>query len=83
MGSASGLLYRKSLGGAGSGLVDLNPRTVNIIALTITFVWATSFLADIILKEAYDPSPYVHLIMMSLVGSALSRNFLKKGNDDR
>lgn len=59
---------------------DILPaRIINVMAITITFVWAASFLADIIFKDSYDPSPYVHFIMMALVGSAFGRNLLRKG----
>jgi hypothetical protein len=69
--------------GADSGetsSVVLTPKTINLIALTITFVWAVSFLADILLGDKYDPSPYVHLIMMALVGSVFTGNLLRRGS---
>jgi hypothetical protein len=39
----------------------------NFVIITITAVWGVSFLCDIILKS-YDVSPFMHLIMMAVVG---------------
>jgi hypothetical protein len=39
----------------------------NIVIITITAVWATSFVCDIFMS-AYEVSPFVHLIMMAVVG---------------
>lgn len=46
-----------------------------IIALVVTTVWALSFIADIFVP-GYNPSPFVHLAMMTVVGAIFGRNFL-------
>ena len=44
------------------------------IAITVTVVWATSFIADIFIP-GYDPSPFIHLAMMTVVGAIFGKNF--------
>lgn len=46
----------------------MNRKTTTVIAYIITAVWAVSFMADIILTS-YEPSPYIHAIMMVVAGS--------------
>jgi hypothetical protein len=41
-----------------------------VLAYTITLVWAVSFIADIVLGDAWEPSPYVHLALMGAAGWA-------------
>lgn len=52
----------------------------NIIAAVVTSVWALSFVADIIMPN-YDPSPFVHLVMMAVVGSAVGTGLLNKSEE--
>jgi uncharacterized membrane protein len=49
----------------------------NVIAVVVTVVWTASFLADIFMEE-YDPSPFVHLAMMAVVGAAFGTSMFKK-----
>lgn len=55
----------------------MDHKTTNIIALVVTGVWALSFIADIILTS-YEPSPYLHAIMMTVAGAAFGGSLLKK-----
>lgn len=55
-----------------------NPRLVTGIAVLVSTVWAISFIADILLKE-YDPSPFIHLAMMTVVGAVVGHGFIKGG----
>lgn len=48
----------------------MDPRLVNAIAGLVSVAWAASLVADIIPSLDYDPSPYIHLIMMVVVGAA-------------
>lgn len=59
----------------------LNQSVVNGIAIVITVVWATSFLADIFVKN-YDPSPFVHFIMLAVAGAIFGHGFFKEGEKD-
>ena len=52
----------------------------NAIAIVVTVVWTVSFVADIVLKS-YDPSPFIHLAMMAVVGAAFGSSVLKGGDD--
>lgn len=54
-------------------------RLINAIAILVSTVWALSFVADIFLK-GYDPSPFVHLSMMTVVGAAVGHGFIKGGD---
>lgn len=54
-------------------------RLVNGIAILVSSVWAVSFICDILIK-AYDPSPFIHLAMMTVVGAALGHGFIKGGD---
>lgn len=56
----------------------LSPIVSTAIAIVVTIVWATSFLADIIVKD-YDPNPLVHFIMLAVVGAAFGHSVLRNG----
>lgn len=64
----------------GSG--GLDPRITNLVALVITMVWMASFLADIIVGD-YDPSPFLHMIMMALAGTIFGKSFLRDDPKER
>lgn len=55
-------------------------RLVNGIAILVSTIWAISLGADIIVKD-YDPSPFVHLAMMAVVGAVVGHGFIK-GSDN-
>lgn len=61
----------------------MGDRIVNIIACVITAVWAVSFVADIFVKD-YEPSAYIHVIMMTVAGAAFGKTIVlrngKNGN---
>lgn len=57
----------------------MNTRIRNGMAVVITAVWALSFVADIFVKE-YDPSPFLHMIMMGLATAVFGANFLTGAN---
>lgn len=50
------------------------------IAILVSVIWAASFIADIALPQ-YDPSPFVHLAMMTVVGAVVGRGFIKSGDE--
>ena len=54
----------------------MNLRT--LIAVVVLFVWALSFTADIFVP-GYAPSPYLHAVMMAVVGGVVGDNVLRKG----
>jgi len=56
----------------------VSPRIAAGIAIVVTAVWSISFLADIFVKD-YDPSPFIHFLMMAVAGAALGHGFLKTG----
>ena len=60
----------------------ISPRVTTAIAVTITVVWACSFVADIFIRD-YDPSPFVHALMMAVAGTAFGHRFLRNGSADR
>jgi hypothetical protein len=47
------------------------------IAITVTVVWAISFLADIVMTT-YEPSPLIHAIMLTVAGAAVADLFRPK-----
>lgn len=53
-------------------------RLVNAIAILISVVWTVSFIADIVVAD-YDPSPFVHLAMMAVVGAAFGHTLITRG----
>lgn len=57
-----------------SGGTVVDKRIANGIAVTVTAVWAISFIADLFLKS-YDPSPFIHMMMMGVAGAALGSAF--------
>lgn len=59
----------------------MDKRVVNAIAIVVTCVWAVSFLADIAMKT-YEPSPYIHVIMMAVAGAAFGGGLIRKNGHD-
>lgn len=55
----------------------MDRRLTNLIALVITLVWAASFVADIFMAS-YEPSPYIHAIMMTVSGAAFAGSVIKR-----
>lgn len=53
-------------------------RLVTGIAVLVSTVWGISFIADIVLKT-YDPSPFIHLAMMTVVGAVVGHGFIRGG----
>jgi hypothetical protein len=54
----------------------ISDRTRNVIALTITAVWALGIVADILI-EKFALSPWVYATMFSLSGAAFGANFVR------
>jgi hypothetical protein len=53
-----------------------------IIGYGVLAVWVISFFGQLIIPM-YEPSNYVHLAMMAVVGSSFGISLMKgKGNDD-
>lgn len=50
------------------------------VGVTVTAVWAASFIADIIV-QGYNPSPYIHFAMMAVVGSLFGRKVFGKDEE--
>ena len=65
-----------------SRLASVNQRVSNIVALVVAFVWSVSFLADIPMKS-YEPSPYIHAIMLAVVGAAVSNSMIKRNGKEQ
>jgi hypothetical protein len=61
-----------------SGVFDR--KIVNGIAILVSFVWAVSFIFDIVLP-GYDPSPFIHLAMMTVVGAAVGHGFISQKDE--
>jgi len=49
------------------------------IAVLVSGVWTASIMADIFVKP-YDPSPFVHMAMMAVVGAVVGHGFIKGGD---
>lgn len=58
----------------------ITPYVINGVAITVTLVWAASFVADV-LMETYNPPGQIHMIMMGIVGSLFGFQIMK-GNGD-
>jgi uncharacterized membrane protein YeaQ/YmgE (transglycosylase-associated protein family) len=61
-----------------NGKSPISQPIANGIAIVITVVWAASFIADIFIKD-YDPSPFVHFIMLGVAGAIFGHSFFKSG----
>lgn len=59
----------------------IHPNVANGIAILISCVWATSFIADI-LKDGYDVNPLVHFIMVIAAGAAFNVGISRNGKSD-
>ncbi|MGH2374566.1 MAG: hypothetical protein ACRDIC_14750 [bacterium] len=57
----------------------MSARLTAYIAILVSVVWAVSFIADILIPT-YDPSPFVHLAMMTVVGAAFSHSVLRRNH---
>lgn len=58
-----------------------NSRTArHVVMLTVTFIWAASFVADVAL-DGYAPSPYIHAAMMTILGALFGREII--GRNDK
>lgn len=55
-----------------------SPRLINGIAALVAAVWTISFLADIFLST-YDPSAFIHLAMMAVVGATVGHTVITRG----
>lgn len=60
----------------------ISDRIRNGIAVVITAVWAVSFLADIA-SDSYEPSPYLHAIMLVVAGSAFGASIVTRNGNGR
>lgn len=60
----------------------LPPALTATIAGVVTVVWAVSFIADVF-NPNYDPNPFIHFIMLTVVGAALGHSVMKNGRNNR
>ena len=60
----------------------MDEHLTRIIVIAVTAVWVLSFLADIVLP-IYEPSPYVHVAMMAVVGAATARYIYQRNGGGR
>lgn len=60
----------------------MSPRLHNAVVIVVTVVWATNFLARLVLPH-YQPPVQVDAVFMAIVGGAmaLSRDKRAQGND--
>lgn len=56
----------------------IHQNIANGIAIVITVVWAASLGADIFIRT-YDPSPFVHFIMLGVAGAIFGHSFFTEG----
>lgn len=56
----------------------LSQGVVNAVALVVAVVWATSFVADILVKT-YTPPNEVHLALMVVLGGVFGSQFIRRG----
>ena len=56
-----------------------NTHMGRVVMGVVTGVWALSFLADIFVG-GYEPSPFIHMAMMGVLGALFGRDLLR-GND--
>lgn len=61
----------------------LDTGSARNIAYIITGVWAVSFLADIIPAIEYEPSPFIHAIMLVVVGAIFGVQITKNGKSEK
>lgn len=60
----------------------ISPLVSNGIAITVTLVWATSFIADIVSTE-YQPPTSIHVAFMVVIGAIFGFQFVQgKGGKD-
>ena len=55
----------------------LSPLVVNGIAMVVTFMWAGSFIADILSTE-YQPPTGIHLAFMVVLGSIFGSQLFQR-----
>lgn len=60
----------------------MDDKLTRIIVISVTVVWVLSFMADIFLPT-YDPSPFVHVAMMAVVGAATAKAIYMKNGGGR
>ncbi len=61
--------------GNGNGYL-VSPAIRNGIAIVITAVWASTFIASIFLPM-FQPSPFVHMAMLGLAAAVFGSGFVK------
>lgn len=59
----------------------MNKLLSNVVAVVVLSVWTVSFLADILMNE-YEPSPFIHLAMMAVVGAAFGRSIFNRKDQE-
>lgn len=52
-----------------------------VLILTVTAVWAASFVADFIV-DGYEPSPLIHGAMLITIGAVLGISVVRPGGKD-
>jgi hypothetical protein len=63
--------------GNGRPSYHLSQGVVNLVAMVVVLVWATGFVADILI-EKYVPPSEVHLALMVVLGGVFGAQFLRK-----
>ncbi len=58
----------------------LSPVVINGIAVSVTGIWATSFLADILVKS-YEPPGAIHVAFMMILGGVFGIQIINGRND--
>lgn len=53
-----------------------------VVMYVVTTVWALSFVAHIIVS-GYEPSAFIHMAMMTVLGALLGVDLIRNGEDDR
>lgn len=66
--------------------VTFERKVAASVIAVVTFVWAASFIVDIIPSIPYEPSPFIHIAMMGVIGSVLGIGVIRgkgNGNSDK
>lgn len=62
-------------------MADPSSRLKTGIASVVTTVWAISFLVDIIPRLDYEPSPFIHLAFMLILGALFGERLVRRNGN--
>lgn len=59
-----------------------NSHARRVLIYAVLSVWVFSFIADIYI-EGYEPSPFIHMAMMTILGALFGREVLGKNGSSQ